>query len=330
MPGGTSRALRMIPAMLDIARDTLELAPEALFFNYGNPVPSVCRAIRKATGAPVVGLCHGVIDVARHLAGLLEVPLGELQYTALGLNHLTWFTEVRTGERDLMPRLMAMARERVAAIARGDSVENPFTWELVDLFGAFPAVLDRHVTEFYPHLFAGKGAYYGKTLGMDAFRFEDTIAWGDDQYAQMQELAAGTRVLPPDFLDRIAGEHEQVMAIIESIRRNLGQVFSANLPNRGQIPNLPEDAVVESPAVAYAGGLRPVRQKPLAPGMAGTLAARCQWSETVVEAALAGSRRAFVQALLLDGAVTSIATAGRLAAELLGAQRAHLPQMREG
>jgi len=47
--------------MVSIAEDVLDLAPDALFFNYGNPMAPVCRAIRKATGAPVVGLCHGVM-----------------------------------------------------------------------------------------------------------------------------------------------------------------------------------------------------------------------------------------------------------------------------
>ena len=47
-PGGSSRALRMIPAMVAIAEDVLELAPDALFFNYSNPMAPVCRAIRKA------------------------------------------------------------------------------------------------------------------------------------------------------------------------------------------------------------------------------------------------------------------------------------------
>ena len=51
MPGGTSRALRMIPAMVDIAKDVQDLAPDALFFNYANPMSAICRAVRKATGA---------------------------------------------------------------------------------------------------------------------------------------------------------------------------------------------------------------------------------------------------------------------------------------
>jgi alpha-galactosidase len=50
-PSGSSRALRMIPDMVAIAQDVLDLAPTALFFNYGNPMAPVCRAVIKATGA---------------------------------------------------------------------------------------------------------------------------------------------------------------------------------------------------------------------------------------------------------------------------------------
>jgi alpha-galactosidase len=327
MPGGTSRALRMIPAMVAIARDVLERAPGALFFNYGNPMAPVCRAVRKATGADMAGLCHGVFHVGHHLAKLLGLPPERVSYTAVGMNHLTWFVELRADGQDAMPRLRAMARERLPA---GQTVtgEDPFTWELVDLFGAFPAVMDRHVTEFFPHLFARKGSYYGKTLGVEAYSFEGTIEWGDRIFEEMSALAASEEPLPPDYLARIGGEHEQVTEIITCIRRDTPRVFSANLPNRGQVPNLPAEAVLESPVMADAAGLRPIALPPLAPGLAGTLATRLEWVETVVEAALEGSRTKFVQALLLDGAVESVAAAARLADDLLAAHKAHLPQFR--
>ena len=88
--------------MVDVARDVLDLAPDALFFNYGNPMAPICRAIRKATGANVTGLCHGVVHVARYLAEKLGVRPDQLQYTAVGINHLTWFTSVRSDGQDAM------------------------------------------------------------------------------------------------------------------------------------------------------------------------------------------------------------------------------------
>jgi alpha-galactosidase len=333
-PGGTSRALRMIPPMVDIARDVLDLAPKALFFNYGNPMSPVCRAIHKATGAPVVGLCHGVHDTAGWLAEQLGVEPSTLRYNAVGINHLTWMMDIRSNGVDLMPDLLRIAAEREENVRQGcppsdnpyeSPCGHPFSWMLLRRFGGFPAPLDRHVTEFFPQFYR-EGHYFSRTLGVDVFSFEGTIASGDQGYASMQEHAFAPEPLPGDYFAHIGGEHEQVIDIIDSIRRERDKVYSANLPNTGQVPNLPLGAVIEAPAVASGLGLRAIIQPPLPNAIAGTLATRFQWVETVVEAALEGSRDKFIQALILDGAVCSIDQASALADELLRTQSVYLPQ----
>ena len=143
----------------------------------------------------------------------------------------------------------------------------------------------------------------------------------------MQTHAQDAEPLAHDYFDRLSGEHEQVLDIIDSIRRDRGQVFSANLPNTGQVPNLPPEAIVESPAIADGTGLRPIAQPPLSPALAGTLATRYMWVETLVDAALEGSREKFIQALILDGATDSLEQATALADELLAAQAPYLPWM---
>ncbi|HHN46973.1 MAG TPA: hypothetical protein ENN09_05980 [Planctomycetes bacterium] len=347
MPGGTSRALRMIPALVDIAKDVHDLAPDALFFNYSNPMSPVCRGVRKATGANIIGLCHGVFHVGHYLEDVLELERNSLNYTAVGMNHLTWFVEMSVGGKDMMPALMAEAKRRTkkhvdaeklgkrfeeaGTSGRGDAVpteDNPFSWRLCLLFGAFPAVLDRHVAEFFPWMFSAKGAYYGGTLGVDGYSIEAVIANGDRIFDEMRKTAHSKKPLNDDFLKSTSGEHEQVTDIIRNIRSGAGTVYSANLPNRGQAPNLPYDAVIECPAIASGGALKAIQQKPLKPAIAGTLASRFQWVETVVEAALEGSRDKFVQALILDGSVTSVEIAEKLADDLLAAQAEYLPQFK--
>jgi alpha-galactosidase len=345
MPGGTSRAIRMIPAMVGVAKDVLDLCPNALFFNYGNPMAAVCRGIRKATGADVVGLCHGVNHIGGYLAHTLDVPAEAFQYTAVGINHFTWFTEARIRGVDAMPKLREIARQRLqsrnldqvggrfaeaGSAPRGQTPpgeDNPFCWHLFDLFGAFPAVGDRHVSEFFPQFFAD-GTYYGKKLGVDAFSFEQTIAWGDRIYAEMREEALSNKPLASDFLSKLGGEHEQVTDIIESIRNCDGKIYSANLPNDGQVPNLPPETVIESPTIADGGRLKPLQQAPLNTAAAAALATRFGWVETVCEAALEGSRTKFIQALVLDGAVKSLEIATQLADELLAVHARHLPQIK--
>lgn len=330
MPGGSSRALRMIPAMVSIAKDVLDLAPDTLFFNYGNPMAPVCRGVRKATGANITGLCHGVFHVAHYLAHLLNVDVSNLKYTAVGMNHLTWFIEVNENGCDAMPRLRKIAAEKLAEVnspGGKSDVEsiNPFSWHLFQLFGAFPAVLDRHITEFFPSFFSSRD-YYGGKLGVDRFSFEDTIAGGDRIFEEMRQDAFSKKPLGQEYFNRIGGEHEQVLDIIDSIRTGAGRIYSANLPNRGQVPNIPQETIVEAPAIAGRDGLVPVPQKPLPAGTAGTLASRFAWVEVVVEAALEGRRDKFVQALVIDGSVDSLETAEKIADELLLAHEAFLPQ----
>lgn len=345
MPGGTSRALRMIPAMVAIAADVLDLAPQALFFNYANPMGAICRGVRKATGANITGLCHGVMATAPSLAAEIGVDSKNFSYVAMGINHCTWLTEARVDGRDVMPDLVKIAGEKLknAALVRkagakfqedgsaatGECADpNPFCWRLMDLFGAFPLPGDRHVVEFFPSFFP-QGNYYGKKLGLDAFSFERCIAYGDRIYNEMCEAALSASPLEQEYFQSIPGEHEQVFEIIDSIRNEAGRIYSANLPNCGQIPNLPHDVIVESPALADGSGLRPLIQKPLPASVAGTLATRLLWQETVVEAALEGSREKFIQALVLDGAVNSIETAVSLADDLLAAQSSYLPQFKK-
>jgi alpha-galactosidase len=346
MPGGSSRALRMIPAMVAIAEDVLDLAPGALFFNYANPMGVLCRAVRKATGADMVGLCHGVFHTGGQVARALGIPRGRLAYTAVGMNHLTWFTEVRADGGDAMPRLRALAERRCAGLSaardlglrfaeggaagRGRAVfPDPFTAQMLLRFGAFPCPGDRHITEFFPSLFARQGAYFGRTLGVEAYPFEATIANGDAIFEEMREHALSRRPLPDDYFGAGAGEHEQAMEILDCIRSGTPRIYSANLPNRGQVSNLPEEAILECPAVTGSEGLRPVVLPPLDPALVGTLAARFQWVEVLVEAALRGSRERFVQALLLDGAVRSVPEAESLANDLIAAHIRHLPQFRD-
>jgi alpha-galactosidase len=337
-PGGTSRVLRMVPAMVEVAKAVLDICPQALFFNYGNPMSATCRGIVKATGAPVVGLCHGVPDTARFLAwklGALEPDRTSprFDYTAVGINHCTWYTRLTVDGKDAIPDLMEVGRKILARYASADAPfdgDDPeghsrFSWRLALLFGLFPGVGDRHVSEFFPRLSLAKGQYFGKTLGLEAFSFEGTIAGGDKIYEEMKEIAFAGGPLPADYFDSIGGEHEQVVEIIDAIRGDTGQVYSVNLPNQGQVPGLLPDAVIECPARATRDGLKPVPQPALPAGIAGMLNARFAWAEATVEAALEGSRDKFVQALLLDGAVDSLTTAGKLADELLEAQAEYLP-----
>ena len=111
--------------------------------------------------------------------------------------------------------------------------------------------------------------------------------------------------------------HGHGVEIIAALRAGSGASYAVNIPNRGQVPDLPLGAIVESPAIARRKILEPIPQPGLGPTLAGMLASRYSWVEAIVAAAVHHDRDAFFNALIIDGYVESLAIAQRLGDELL-------------
>ena len=335
MPGGISRLLRTVPIMVEIARDVVRLAPDALFFNYSNPMTANVMAMTRHAGASVVGLCHGMHHVQRELAEYIGAPFAETSTLYAGINHLTFIYDFRWNGADAWP--LVRARRRAEAEHPADPADigniftedvraahNPFSWSLFDAYGAYPAANDRHVTEFFPQRWPG-GSYYGKTLGVDAFSVPEILEWGENRYQSMRAQAEGRVPLDETVFDRSTGEQEQLIAIIRSVLHDAREMFSVNVINAGTVPGLPDDAALEVPGVATARGLRPIRVPDLSSPVTAVLAQRLAPVVLSVEAAMTGDRAMVVEAMLADGAVTDPVRASALTDALLAAQAAHLP-----
>ena len=342
MPGGISRAMRMIPQMLAIARDVADLCPDAHFFNYSNPMTAICRAIRRETGVPVVGLCHGVHHVEGQISRFLGVEPGRVTSYGIGLNHLTFLTRLWLDGADAAPLLQARLEEQsegLEAELAGKTVwdntvtgraprysDDPFSWGIYQRHGVFPCAMDRHAVEFYPERFPG-GAYCGHVLGRDAFPIDARIALGDTWYDDMLAIARSPDPLPPAYYENVPGESEQLLQIMTSLLSDGRGVFSVNLPNEGQAAYLPMGAVVECNAAALGGGFAPLMADALPVALVGKLNAKIAAVEITVDAAVKGSRDLMVEALLADGTVGTPDLARVLADELIEGHREFLPQV---
>jgi alpha-galactosidase len=338
MPGGISRTMRMVPAMVEIARDVARLCPRALFINYSNPMTNICRAVRKATGVPMTGLCIGVEESVRFLASVAGVDRSTVTYRAAGLNHLTFIYGLRHDGEDLMPLVQErwtamkgrMDRAQIGAGAFGPEASapwnhDPFGMSFLERHGVFPAPGDRHTTEFFTDRFPS-GSYYGKVLGKDAYSFEKTIEYGDRIYAEAARIGASAGPLPDGFLSTMAGEQEQLMEIINAMERDERKAFSTNVPNRGAVPNLPDEAILEIPSLATADGFLAVSQPDFPDAWAGVIMKFIGISEVAVEAALKGNRKLFAEAILMGGYLADETAVSTMVEELLAAHAAYLPQ----
>ncbi|MHB1356403.1 MAG: family 4 glycosyl hydrolase [Anaerolineae bacterium] len=318
MAGGISRAMRMIPALVEIARDIKRLCPKALYINYANPMSVNCWAVRQATGVPVVGLCIGTYDVQLELARLIGAPEEEVTARALGINHFTWIYDLRWRGQDAWP----LVRQK---IAENPPTDNFFSWSLFEAYGAYPAVNDRHVTEFFPERFPN-GNYYGNTFGIAAYSIEQTIENGQRIYKNMQAQARGELPVSNAVFERSQGEHGQLIEILASISEDKRSNYYANLPNNDLVSALPREAILEATATASARGIHALQVPDLPPVLLPPLMRKIAVQLLTVQAALTGDRKLWVETLLLDGCVKQQDTARRLVDDLLFAHKAYLPQ----
>jgi alpha-galactosidase len=336
LPGGVSRAMRTIPVMVEIAEDVVRLAPDALFFNYSNPMTANCAAMISRAGAHVAGLCHGVWHVQRELARLIRKPAAETSTLYCGINHLTFIYDFRWRGEDAWPLTRQRVAEDFAAPADPDDLGNiwqdgskatynPFSWELFGRLGAYPAADDRHVTEFFPERWAS-GDYYGKTLGVDAFSLQEILEWGEERYQRMKREASASSAADGELFDASSGEQEQLLSILRSVLTDQRITVSANVPNRGLVPNLPTGAIVEIPAIVTARGLRGLEVPDFADPLAAIVTRRLAPIEVMIDAALSGDPGLFAEAIILDGAVSDRVTADAMVRGFIAAQQEFLPR----
>ncbi|HEY3343040.1 MAG TPA: alpha-glucosidase/alpha-galactosidase, partial [Anaerolineae bacterium] len=233
-----------------------------------------------------------------------------IHLTAAGLNHFTFILDMRdrhTGE-DLYPRFRTLVKDMPADF-------ELMSRRLLDTFGLFCATGDGHAGEYV--------GFASETIPLTGYDFD---AYERDALAQRTRVRDIAERRSPVKLS-LSGE--RAIQIIDAITHDFSRhELALNIPNDGCISNLPDDAVVELPALVNGRGVNGVHIGALPEGLAAMLRQQIDIQMLVVEAGVKGDRNAALQALLLDPTVHSYAQAKYMLDELLHAQERYLPQFR--
>lgn len=308
--GGMSRAFRHVPVLVDIARDMERLCPHATLFNYTNPLTVNCRAVTRETAIGCVGLCIGPELLRRDLCGIIGAEPADTWLWAAGINHFVLAYAFKVGGRDAYP----LVREALL----GGTPGNPFCADLFKNTGFYPGPGDTHVAEFLPHFFRSEEDL--EAYGLKLFDIEGKKR-RTAEFLEKLRTAADS----PDPVDLEAfGAHDgseeaQVLQILQAIEDDTRDVFFVNLPNGGQIANLPEGAVVEGPAVATEDGLKPLVFGEIPEPITSWTERWLEWGELVVDAALSGDRGKALQCLAADPGCPGFSRSQAVLEELLAA-----------
>ncbi|MCW3979816.1 MAG: hypothetical protein NWF12_08725, partial [Candidatus Bathyarchaeota archaeon] len=314
-PGGLFHTLRNVPPVLAICADMEDLCPDALLLSYTNPVSRLCLAIDRYTDVSVVGLCHEVEHQMGHLAKVMGIPASILDGVSAGLNHFSWFLELRLADgEDAYPMLDE-------ALEKWETSFQPLCRAMYDRFGLYPSTDDNHLGEYLAYAWE---ACPEESRGFNWIdRMEES---GTEKWLRVKRLIDGEE--PLDVKGRLSGE--RVMHIIAGIASNSHHLeYQVNLPNEGQVSNLIESAIVESPAVIDSSGVNPIHVGELPEGLAALCNIQILVQELAVEAAVNGDRDMALQAMLADPVVQDLEAAKEAFEELMEAHADLLPQFME-
>ncbi|MCJ7732049.1 alpha-glucosidase/alpha-galactosidase [Candidatus Bathyarchaeota archaeon] len=310
-PGGLFHTWRNLPPVLDIAYTMEEVCPDAWLLNYTNPVPRLCLAIERYTDIKAVGLCHEVEHQLQRLASLMGIPTAILDPVSAGLNHFSWYKELRLKDgTDAYPMLDEALKK-----AKGF---QPLCRAMYRQFGLYPSTDDNHLGEYLAYSW---DATPEKVRGLNWINRCDEE--GQRNWERINRLIEGKE--PLAVKGKLSGE--RAMHIIAGIIGNSNHMeLQVNMPNAGQVSNLIKDAIVETPAIINKGGIHPIQVGEMPEGLAALCNIQIMVQSLVVEAGVSGNMGKAKQALLVDPVVNDQEKALAAFDELMRVHSELLPQ----
>ncbi len=345
-PGGFAHAARNVKPVLEIVRDMEQACPDAWFINFTNPMVRICDLVNRHSKIQAVGLCHQIYagycmvgvalakELGIHIPDGLEgmhadvmqhpfqhmvisqvVPL--LDIRAAGTNHFSWILSVhdkRTGE-DLYPLL----KKRFFEL---DEKFEPLTRRVFQDFGLLPVPGDTHLCEYLPWMSDPITKPWEK-FNIRLYDWDVMASLRDFSLDRLNQMANGESTIE-GLLDT---DSEGALEMIENIVcAGSHYHLAANLPNVGQISNLPLGATVETPVHVNGAGIHPVHIGSLPQPIAELCRRELMIAQLGVDAVVEGSYEKALQCLLLDPVISDMQVAKNILDDYLIAYREHLPQ----
>jgi alpha-galactosidase len=260
---------------------------------------------------------HAAVDQhpLQHRVKEQVVPLIDIR--AAGTNRFTWILSIndrRTGE-DLYP----LFKKRFFEL---DPTFEPLTRDIFSAFGLCPVPGDTHLCEYLPWMSDPNTKPWEK-YNIRLYDWDLFTSVREFELHRLSEMANGVTTIEA-LLDT---DSEGALEMIENVAGTGNHYhLAANLPNNGQISNLPLGAIVETPVQVNGAGIHPVHMGALPGPIAELLRREIATAQLSVDAAVEGSREKALQCLLLDPIITDIGTAKNILDDYLTSYKEYLPQ----
>ena len=347
--GGMAYGMRTIFPMIKMIDDVEKYAkPTYWILNYSNPAAIVSEACRKLRpNARIINICDMPIAIIDVIAAAMEIKDKEnIVYDYYGLNHFGWFTSIEYKGKDIMDDLRAYIKEKQillpeaylkdkAALAGGTEKKEGedknrhakgswyYVWKGVyEIMENFPDTLPNTYLNYY--LQQKEFVEHSNPERTRANEVMDSreknLFEGIDKYLE-------TGVIDEKVF--YAGSHGDWIADLAiALKNDTKARFLVITQNRGAIPNMPYDAMVEIPAYIGKNGPEVIARNEIPLFQQGLMMQQLNSEKLLVEGCIEGSYQKVLEAFTLNKTVPSMTVAKEILDEMIETNKEYWPELK--
>lgn len=316
-PGGLFRALRTYPMLKGLVEDMMEVCPKAILLNYSNPMSMNMQTITRSSNIQAVGLCHSVQGTLNQIMGNIGEKPEDIAFICAGINHMAFYLKLEKDGVDLYPRLFEAARDPKIYDT------NRVRYELMRRLGYFVTESSEHNAEYSPY-FIPHGAEIVERFNVPIDEYLRRCDRNVDEFDRMKAYSVSDEPM------RVHRSHEYGSTIIHSVVTGTPSVVYGNMPNKGAISNIPDNAIAEVPTLVDRAGLQFTTVGELPPQLVGYMNPHITQHELFIRAAQEGHRDHVYQACMFDPLTAATLTMDQIVEmcdELIVAHAEFLPEL---
>ena len=288
-PGGVLRAMRTVPIYEGFAKAIKRICPNAWVINFTNPM-SICTKTLYDVFPEIkaFGCCHEVFHAQQFLCRVLKEMKGidatrkDIYTDACGVNHFTWITEAKYGDLDILKLLPEFTdkffeegyyeegEDRFAFRYDTFAYGNKIKMGMYRRYGVMGAAGDRHLAEFMPGTMYLKNPETVKewAFGLTTVDFREKQQ--AEKIADTIAMANGEKEFP------VVKSQEEAVELMKALMGFTTVVSNVNMPNKGQMSQLPLGSIVETNCVFSNDQVKPVVSNPLPEDVAKMVRLNCE------------------------------------------------------
>lgn len=346
--GGLAYGMRTIFPMIELIDDAETYANKNYWIlNYSNPASIVSEACHKLRpNARIINICDMPIAIIDVIAAALEIKDKEnIVYDYFGLNHFGWFTSIEYKGEDVLPKLRdyimeheillpsAYVNDKMASLIKNRNTDEEsnrhtkgswyYVWKGVyEIMSNFPETVPNTYLNYY--LQQKEFVEHSDPAHTRANEVMETRE--SNLFEGIAEYQKTGKVDETVFY---AGSHGDWIADLAiALKNNTKARFLVITENRGAIPNMPFDAMVEVPAYIGKKGPEVISQNNIPLFEQGLMMQQLNSEKLLVEGCIEGSYEKVLKAFTLNKTVPSMKVAKEILDEMIEANKDYWPLLK--